>query len=131
MATLTTIQMGGVLIGCFIAGHLGDLIGRKPTYFLSLLILIAFNLVAYFSVSWEMYASIRFMLGAGSGFIITIDINEMSEFTNSAWRPRVIAIPSWPLAGALFALAAWICKDWQNLHLVSAAVGIPFLLTWW
>ena len=131
VATITTIQMAGVLVGCFTAGHLGDLIGRKPTYFLSLLILIAFNIVAYFSVSWEMYAAVRFMLGAGCGFFITINISEMSEFTNSAWRPRCLAIPSWSIAGVLFALVAWIFKDWKNLHLASAAVGVPFMLTWW
>ena len=67
-AFITTIQMSGVLVGCFISGHLGDLLGRKPTFFLSLIILIVFNIVAYFSVNWQMYAAIRFILGMGKMF---------------------------------------------------------------
>jgi MFS family permease len=62
--------MSGVLVGCFISGHLADLLGRKPTFFLSLLILIVFNVVAYFSVNWQMYAAIRFILGMGKYFIL-------------------------------------------------------------
>lgn len=131
VATITTIQMGGVLIGCFIAGHLGDWIGRKPTYFMSILILLIFNVVAYFSVSWKMYAAIRFILGMGNGFFTTVHINQMCEFTTSIWRPRIMAVPSWSIGGGLFALLAWIFKDWKILHLASAAVGLPFLLSWW
>ena len=65
VAMITTIQMTGVLVGCFICGHLGDFIGRKPTYFLSLIIQIVFNFVAYFCPNWQLYAAIRFVLGVG------------------------------------------------------------------
>ena len=78
--------MAGVLVGCFISCHLGDLIGRKPTYFLSILIFIIFNVVAYFSVSWKMYAAVRFMLGAGCGFFITVYRNQIIEYATSVWR---------------------------------------------
>ena len=66
---VTTIQMSGVLVGCFVAGILGDMIGRKPTFFLSLCLVIVFNVIAYFSVSWEMYAAVRFGIGLGNTFI--------------------------------------------------------------
>ena len=131
VATITTIQMGGVLVGAFVAGHLGDWIGRKPTYYLSILILVVFNVVAYFSVSWEMYAAVRFMLGTGDGFFITVIYNEMVEFTTSIWRPRVLAVPSWALESCVFAFVAWIFKDWKNIHIASAAIGAPFFLFWW
>lgn len=129
-AMVTTIQMSGVLAGCFISGHLGDFIGQKPTYFLSLLILIAFNVAAYFSVNWKMYAAIRFVLGMGVGFFLTVHYNVMTEFALSRWRPRIVAVPAWALGAGLFALAAWALKDWKNLHLATAAIGVPFLLTY-
>ena len=131
VATITTIQMSGVLTGNFVAGHLGDWIGRKPTYFLALIILIVFNVVAYFSVSWEMYAAARFMLGAGVGFVISVIYNQMSEFTTSIWRPVILGVPSWATEASLFALVCWLLKDWKNIHLASAIVGVPFLLSWW
>ncbi|KAL4241074.1 hypothetical protein ACF0H5_001852 [Mactra antiquata] len=65
VAMITTIQMAGDLVGCFISGHLGDMIGRKPTFFLSLIILILFNIIAFFSINWQMYAAIRFVIGMG------------------------------------------------------------------
>ena len=123
--------MAGVLVGCFVAGHLGDWIGRKPTYFLSVVILVIFNVVAYFSVSWEMYAAIRFMLGVGVGFFITTIYNSVVEFTTSAWRPIVLAVPSWAAEGGAFALVAYLLKDWKNIHIASAVAGAPFLLSWW
>ncbi|XP_053393551.1 solute carrier family 22 member 4-like isoform X3 [Mercenaria mercenaria] len=129
-ALITTIQMSGVLVGCFISGHLGDLLGRKPTFFLSLLILIVFNVVAYFSVNWQMYSAIRFVLGMGIGFFLTVHYNVMTEFALSRWRPRIVAVPAWALEAGLFALAAWALKDWKKLHLVTAAIGVPFLLTY-
>ena len=64
--------MTGVLVGCFICGHLGDMIGRKPTYFLSLIIQIVFNFVAYFCPNWQLYAAVRFALGVGKNGISTL-----------------------------------------------------------
>ena len=64
-AMITTIQMLGVLVGCFVSGHLGDHLGRKPTFFLSLMILVVFNVVAICMPNWEMYAVIRFVIGMG------------------------------------------------------------------
>ena len=63
---ITTIQMLGVLVGCFVSGHLADHLGRKPTFFLSLLILVVFNVVAIFMPNWELYAVIRFVIGIGT-----------------------------------------------------------------
>ena len=131
VSTTTTIQMAGVLVGCLISGHLGDLIGRKPTYFMSIAILIVFNIIAYFSVSWEMYAAIRFVLGMGSGFFLTVYRNQMCEFSTSLWRPRQLGVPSWSLEAGLLALVTWLTKDWKNIHLITAGVGAPFLIAWW
>ncbi|XP_053393560.1 organic cation transporter protein-like isoform X2 [Mercenaria mercenaria] len=129
-AFITTIQMFGMLIGCFISGHFADILCRKPTFFLSLLILIAFNVIAYFSVNWQMYSAIRFILGIGMGFFLTVHYNIMTEFALTRWRPRIVAVPAWAFEAGLFALAAWALKDWKNLHLATAAIGVPFLLTY-
>ena len=131
VATITTIQMAGVLVGCFVAGHLGDWIGRKPTYFLSILILIIFNIVGYFSVSWEMYAFVRFMLGLAVGFFVAVYRNLIIEYVTSVWRPRTFGIPSWSVEAGLLALVTWLCKSWKIVHIASAVVGLPVLLTWW
>ncbi|XP_052259345.1 solute carrier family 22 member 16-like isoform X2 [Dreissena polymorpha] len=129
VAIITTIQMAGVLVGCFISGHLGDLIGRKPTFYLSQLILFVFNIVAYFSVNWQMYAVIRFALGMGIGFFLTVHMNLITEMAPSVWRTRIIAVPTWAIGCSSLALVAWLLKDWRHIHLANAVIVLPFLLT--
>ncbi|XP_052791211.1 organic cation/carnitine transporter 2-like [Mya arenaria] len=130
VAMITTIQMSGVLVGSFISGHLGDMIGRKPTFFLSLLLLVVVNVVAYFSVNWQMYAAVRFALGLGMGFYLTLQVNVMTEMVPIVWRARAVAFPAWAFEASIFALVAWLFKDWKNIHLATAVIGAPFLLTY-
>ncbi|KAL4240984.1 hypothetical protein ACF0H5_001766 [Mactra antiquata] len=115
VAMITTIQIAGDLVGCFISGHLGDMIGRKPTFFLSLIILILFNIIAYFSINWQMYATIRFFIGM--------------EITPTRWRAIIISVPAWTMGAGIFALACWGLRNWRSIHLVTAATGLPVLFT--
>ncbi|KAL4240982.1 hypothetical protein ACF0H5_001764 [Mactra antiquata] len=131
VSMITTIQMAGDLVGCFFSGHLGDMIGRKTTFFLSLIILILFNIIAYFSINWQMYAAVRFVIGMGIGFLLTVYNIVMTEFTPTKWRHIIIAVPAWAVEGGMFALACWGLRDWRNIHLATAAIGLPFLLTFW
>jgi OCT family organic cation transporter-like MFS transporter 4/5 len=71
-ATITTIQMGGLLFGGFISGQIADTFGRKFTYYLSLFVLVVFNAVAAFSTSWQMFATLRFFIGIGCGCYMTV-----------------------------------------------------------
>jgi hypothetical protein len=66
----------------------------------------------------------------GIGFFLTVHYNVMTEFALNRWRPRIVAVPAWAFGAGLFALAAWLLKDWKNLHLVTAAIGVPFLFTY-
>ena len=131
VATITTLQMAGVLIGCFIAGQMTDLVGRKWVYCLSLASLPVLNIIAYFSVSWEMYAVLRFLLGMALGGIISSKLNLLCEFLTTSWRPVFISFPIWCIAAGAFALLAWLCKDWKTIHLATAIAGAPVLLAWW
>ena len=131
VATITTLQMAGVLVGCFTAGQLGDWFGRKPTYYLSIIMLVGLNIIAYFSVSWQMYATVRFFIGIGLGFCISSKLNLVCEFLTTTWRPIFISFPSWCLLAGGFALLAWLSKDWKTIHLATAVAGAPFLLSWW
>lgn len=130
-ATITTIQMGGVLLGCIISGHLADMIGRKPTFFLAIFVTVLFNAAAYFSPSWQVYAGLRFLIGIGIGFYLTVQYSFTNEFASAKWRPPIVTTPSWALESSLFALVAWGFHDWKNIHLAIAIVGTPFLFTWW
>ena len=130
-ATILTIQVGCQLFGNFFAGHIADAIGRKIPFFMSLVIMMFFNLVSYFSVSWIMFTICRIFIGIGTGCFLTIQYSYLSEFSLARWRTWLIGFPSWPMQSCVLALILWLLKDWRNAHLVIALAGIPFLAAWW
>ena len=123
--------MAGVLVGNLLAGQIADLIGRKTPLFLSISSLVALNILAAFSVSWLMFAIIRFFMGFAIGVDITIQYNIQAEFALARWRTWIVHVPSWTIEIALFALVAWLIKDWQYIHIATACVGAPLLASWW
>jgi len=124
--------MAGILIGSSVAGHLADLIGRKPVYFLALVVMITLNVVAIFSVSWEMYAAVRFFIGVGIAFYMVVNYNMVIEMALSKWRSVICVMPAaWSLEASLFALLAWGVHDWKMIHIAIATTGAPFLILCW
>ncbi|XP_060063862.1 organic cation transporter-like protein [Ylistrum balloti] len=130
-STITTIQMSGVLLGGLFTGHLADKIGRKPTFFLSLLILLVFNLLCGFSVTWVMFAVCRCFLGIGMGGYLTIFYPYILEFFPKGRRAVLTATPMWGIWSTVFAFIAMGLPDWKYLHFVTAVCVVPSLLCWW
>lgn len=130
-STITTIQMAGLFVSGFIGGYLGDAVGRKPTFFLTLFFLSVFNVLATLSTSWEMFAVFRFFIGFFIGCYFIVYVTFAVEFIPAKWRPLVLALPAWSLWVALFGPVAWWLHDWKYLHYASAAIGVPWLLLWW
>ncbi|XP_071143317.1 solute carrier family 22 member 4-like [Mytilus edulis] len=128
ISTITTIQMGGLLIGAFISGQVGDVFGRKPAYYASIIILLIFNVIAAFSVSWQMFAVLRFLIGMGCGWYLTIDVTYMAEFTPAKYRSLILALPMWPLGTVTFALFSWLLHDWKYIQIASAIFCLPWFI---
>lgn len=127
-STITTIQMSGILVSGLIAGQFADYYGRKPTYFLSMLILLLANIGCVFSVNWEMFAAFRFLIGFGLGCYITVYYTYMIEFTPTKYRAIIVTIPIWPMGLCVFAVVGWWLHDWKYLHIANAVAIAPFLL---
>ena len=130
-SSITTIQMGGVLAGGLIVGQFADYFGRKPALFLSLLLITATNISAYFSVSWEMFAALRFFMGISCGMLLTVYNVWLYEFLDVSKRAVVAGLPSWTLFASIFAFVCWMLPNWKYLHIASAVSAAPLLLTWW
>lgn len=130
-STITTIQMAGLLVSGVTSGHMADIIGRKRTFFLSLLMMIIFNVAAGFSVSWEMFAILRFCLGFGIGCFLTVFFNFLIEFSPAKHRAVVLAIPDWSIWACVFGFMSMWLHDWKYLHYATAIATLPWLLGWW
>lgn len=129
--TISSIQLFSQMVGNVFAGHLADGIGRKKPYFISIALMVVFNVVSYFSVNWVMFTVARVFIGIGAGFFLTTAYSYLCEFTLARWRPWFIGFPSWSLETCLLALVLWLLKDWHNVQLVIVGLGVPFLAAWW
>ncbi|KAK7476017.1 hypothetical protein BaRGS_00032724 [Batillaria attramentaria] len=127
---MTTLQMVGVLLGAFLGGQSSDTIGRRLTVYLSSLVHVIACVVAAFSVSWQMFMAMRVVIGVTLGVFLVASFSYPLEFVNPKWRQVVASIPGWNAGVSVFALMAWLVPDWSYLHIGSAVMGVPFLLTW-
>ena len=66
-ASITSIQFGGVLTGSIIGGQSGDYFGRKNTLYGSYLLHTVLNVISAYSVSWQMFTVMRFLIGVMIG----------------------------------------------------------------
>lgn len=130
-ATVSSVQMAGLLISGLLGGQIADLIGRKPTFYVSIFILASFNIVAGFSTSWMMFAVTRFIIGLGCGAYLTVFYTFSVEFTPTKFRPIQIAVPDWSIWAAFLGLCSYLLKDWKSLHILTGALTGVSLFTWW
>ncbi|RUS82446.1 hypothetical protein EGW08_009792, partial [Elysia chlorotica] len=127
-ATITSIQFGGVLAGAIIAGQSGDYFGRRKTLYGAYFLHTVLNVIAAYSVSWQMFAVLRFFIGLTIGAVLVMIVPYSTEFFSTKWRHTIPTIPMWPLGVCAFALGAWLLQDWADLHLACAVLSIPGLL---
>ena len=63
---IASVQMVGLFIGNFVSGQVADAVGRKIPLFSSLAIILVFNIMAFLSTSWVMFAVARTAIGRSS-----------------------------------------------------------------
>ncbi|CAG5125805.1 unnamed protein product [Candidula unifasciata] len=132
LPVIISIQMAGVALGSYLGGQVGEKLGRKVSIYGSLAIMVVMNVVAVFSVSWEMYAFVLFFTGLANGCILSSLIVLVIEFLNTWWRGFIGAFPFWNVATLSFALCVLVLKDWKHVHLSIAALSlISFLPVFW
>jgi AAHS family benzoate transporter-like MFS transporter len=123
--------MAGLLISGLLAGQMADAVGRKPTFYLSILLMGLFNTCAALSVSWEMFAVFRFFIGVSCGmYLATVHIS-LIEFIPVKTRAMVCALPSWPVYAAAYGLLSYLLHDWKSIHFATAISTVPLLPTFW
>lgn len=121
---LTSIQMAGLMVGCMVAGQLGDAFGRWKTNMMFVVIHNIANMAAAFSPGWEIFAVCRFFIGVGIGGILVVSFIQPMEFMPKKWRPVCACTPAWAVGMAVFSLTSFLLQDWRKLHFLNGAVGL-------
>ncbi|KAK6195567.1 hypothetical protein SNE40_000971 [Patella caerulea] len=127
--TVTSVQMGGVLVGAIIGGQSGDMFGRKKTIYTAILLHSIFNLIVAFSVNWQMFAAFRFLIGGSIGGYLVLWTFPL-EFIGLKRRALVSCLPFWTTGAVFLALASYLIHDWKILHICIGVLSFPFVLGW-
>ncbi|RWW43765.1 hypothetical protein BHE74_00050536 [Ensete ventricosum] len=96
-SAMVAVALAGTVIGQLVFGYLGDRIGRRRMYGLSLLLMVASSFASGFSICRTrgcVLASLclfRFLLGIGIGGDYPLSATIMSEFANKRTRGSFIA----------------------------------------
>ncbi|MFL5313265.1 MAG: MFS transporter [Myxococcales bacterium] len=133
---LGSSAMIGYLFGAFLAGTLGDLIGRRAVMMYALAIYCGATLVAAFAPSWQFLFWWRVIASFGTGAESAIIAPFLAEFVQRKYRGRFVgSLSGFFSFGFVFAallgylVVPTFADGWRIVQIVSA---LPILmLLWW
>lgn len=122
-------QMGGLLIGCFIWGPLGDRYGRVRALYGSLLLYSLATLANAAVATLSGYAACRFLAGLGLAGELGAAITLVSETLPTERRGiGTTIVAGCGLCGGIAAAALAELLPWRSCYVVGGASGLVLLL---
>uniref|UniRef100_A0A0B7BI57 Major facilitator superfamily (MFS) profile domain-containing protein n=1 Tax=Arion vulgaris TaxID=1028688 RepID=A0A0B7BI57_9EUPU len=129
---IISIQMIGVTLGSVVGGQIGDKFGRKFSIYGCASLLVLTNIIAIFSVSWQMYTFIRLVIGFCAGSILATCAVYALELMPQLWRGVIGTLPIWSVATFSFGLCVLALKNWKYVHIATALFSfVTFLPVFW
>ena len=125
--------LGGMTAGCFLLAPLGDQIGRRKVFLISLLLISTGMLLAYFSSNYTLLLVCRALTGLGIGGILPNLATVASEFSTDKTRDFNVGIVQggWPLGAILTGfVSAWIVPlyGWRFAYLSAGLFSFLMLI---
>jgi AAHS family 4-hydroxybenzoate transporter-like MFS transporter len=119
----------GTMVGAFVLGYLGDVLGRKRTIVIGSFVLAAFTLAASRATSLEQLLALRFLAGVGIGGVVPNAIAYMTEFAPKRWRATWVTLmyTGYTIGGGVGGLvAAWLVPQfgWQIVFVIGGIAPI-------
>lgn len=129
--TIISIQMLGLIPGSLFFNHLIDNYGRKWSSHLLTLGVFILGLSSAFSISWQMFAVFRFLIGFLFGGLFMVTIVLQMEILEEKDRTFIYALDFWSVGNCVLSLLAFLTRDWKTLVIVSNCLCIPLLFLWY
>ncbi|XP_046987851.1 organic cation transporter protein-like isoform X3 [Schistocerca americana] len=132
-ATADSMFMVGVLLGSIIFGDLSDRFGRKPIFFLSLVLQIIGGIGAAVLPNYSSYVAARMLIGATiSGmflvaYVIAVEMVGPSKRLVAGLLCQVFGTTGYLLTGFF----AYFIKEWRILQTAFSVPEVLFLSYWW
>ncbi|XP_032679463.1 organic cation transporter protein [Odontomachus brunneus] len=132
-ATGDSLFMVGVMLGSMIFGGLSDKYGRRPIFFLSLVIQLVGGILVAVAPEFISYVIFRLIVGSTTSGVFLVAYVIALEMVGP--RKRLLAGVGCQLffttGYILTAGFAYFITDWRMLQVAITVPSIAFLLYWW
>uniref|UniRef100_A0A182PNN8 Major facilitator superfamily (MFS) profile domain-containing protein n=1 Tax=Anopheles epiroticus TaxID=199890 RepID=A0A182PNN8_9DIPT len=118
----------GELVGTVIFGHLGDTLGRRPVFYLSILIITVGRLISMFTAAYYVVFCIAAAIGSMSAqSILQSPLIIAMEISKSELRGRISMVQcfGWTTGLCILAMVFWATKDWfWSLMIITVPIAL-------
>ena len=133
-ATAQSLFMVGVLAGSYLFGWLSDKMGRKVSFFISVVVMAVFGILSGLVPEYWSFTLMRMVVGASTSGVFLVAYVLAMEMVGP--RYRVVAgtlCQYYYTAGYLVmaAVAFILNQDWHLLQVVLSLPCLLFLSYWW
>lgn len=132
---MITIAMLGMMGGSTLWGYLGDRIGRKPAFTLTLLITFIFGSLSALSNSFSVLCVLLFVMGSGVGGNLPVDGALFLEFMPPEKHGLLTLLSIfWPVGSLIASLLAWVFipnydQGWRYVFLSFGIITLLMVLS--
>uniref|UniRef100_A0A069DW20 Putative synaptic vesicle transporter svop n=1 Tax=Panstrongylus megistus TaxID=65343 RepID=A0A069DW20_9HEMI len=128
-----SLLMLGVMLGSIIFGALSDRLGRRPIFFISLVLQVIFGVLVGISPDVYTYMLTRMVVGATTSGVFLVAYVIAMELVGPKRRMFTgVAFQLFFTAGFLVtAGAAYLIRNWRLLQIALTLPGIAFFSYWW
>lgn len=128
-----SLFMVGALLGSIIFGDMSDRFGRRPIFFLSLVLQVVFGLLAAAATEYYAFVLCRLVIGSTTSGVFLVAYVIAMEMVGPSKRlyAGVVCQFFFTTGYILTAAFAYFIKDWRILQVALSAPGIVFLCYWW
>ena len=133
-ATAQSLFMVGVLAGSYLFGWLSDKMGRKVSFFISVVVMAVFGILSGLVPEYWSFIVMRMVVGASTSGVFLVAYVLAMEMVGP--RYRVVAgtlCQYYYTAGYIFmaGVAFSLNQDWHLLQVVLSVPCLLFLSYWW
>lgn len=125
--------LAGMMAGAFFVAPLGDKMGRRKVFLISLTFITSGMLLVFFCTSYSQLLLLRFLTGLGIGGILPTMAATASEFSNNKYRDFNVGLvqAGWPV-GAIFTgfFCAYAIPEfgWRFAFLFAGGISLLMLI---
>ncbi|VEN36260.1 unnamed protein product [Callosobruchus maculatus] len=134
LVTLGLVLLGASgLVGNYIFGYIQDGVGRKPAYFIYLLIQCIFGTATAFASNYVMWVIFRIGVGFTVPAILGTPYVMAIELVGPKYRVTVTILINIAYSLSLVSLAiiVWAVRDWRWMTLLTTLPFAALFATWW